>query len=320
MASSATVSVALLLPDNALGSAVAAMADMFRAANRFAPEGVRFHTEVVAPDPAARPFGEGLSFRPGPSEARYDLAILPPVMGQEAFPLEANTGAWLQRAAAEGTTLCSVCASAFFLAEAGVLEGKTATTHWSLEERFRSRFPHIPLEINRLLIDHGKVITCGGVTAYNELVLHLVARYASVEAAFGLARLLLIDPGRASQALYKGMETRIVTGDREIAGLAAWMEEHLEREITVEGLAARAGMAPRTLLRRFKNATGKLPSVHLQDLRVERAKTLLATTAFSFPEITDRCGYRDVSSFRRLFSEKAGVSPGTYRKRFALFG
>lgn len=313
------VSVALLLLDNALGSAVAAMADMFRVANRFAPEGVRFHTEVVAPDPAARLFGEGLAFRPGPPDARYDLVILPPVMERETFLLEPGTGAWLRRAAEGGAVLCSVCASAFFLAEAGVLEGKSATTHWSLEEGFRARFPHIPLEINRLLIDHGNVITCGGVTAYNELVLHLVARYASVETAFQLARLLLIDPGRDSQALYKSVKTRIVTDDREIARIAAWMEERLEEEITVESLAARAGMAPRTLLRRFKSAAGKLPSVHLQDLRVERAKTLLATTPLSFPEITGRCGYRDASSFRRLFTEKAGASPGAYRKRFALF-
>lgn len=120
------------------------------------------------------------------------------------------------------------------------------------------------------------------------------------------------------QTPYKAFDSNVHHADEEIAKIQAWMGEHIDDQLTLESLAARAGLEKRTFVRRFKKATGSTPIVYLQNLRIGKARTLLETTGRSFDTITYEVGYSDVSSFRRLFKKTTGLTPSGYRKRFAL--
>lgn len=224
---------------------------------------------------------------------------------------------WLRVQHRRGACLASVCAGSFLLAEAGVLHGRAATTHWRLAERFRQSYPQVALQPDKMLIDVGDVVTAGGVTAYLDLALHLVRRFGSPELASLCARVMLVDGGRQLQTPYMSSQFRKAPGDAPIARVQAWLDDHFRETISLKTLAAQAGLGERTFLRRFRKATGETPLGYLQQLRIEAARTLLETTGENIDEITWRIGYENSTSFRRLFKSVTGMSPNAYRRRFS---
>ncbi|APR76048.1 Transcriptional regulator, AraC family protein [Minicystis rosea] len=290
--------------------------------------------------PGAGPFCETVLVAPGGSPVRsfQGLALLPqqalegsgpwdvvvvPAASEEPDAILARVELieWLSACHRQGACLGAVCAGSFLLAGCGVLGARPATTHWRLAERFRERFPSVPLKPDQMLIDGGDYVCAGGVTAYLDLALHLVARFASPETAAMTARLLLIDPNRRTQRPYEVFQGRKGHGDVAVLRAQEWLEARTGSEkITMRGLARAAGLGERTLLRRFQKATGDTPRGYLQALRVEVAKRLLETTDLGMDQITTRAGATDPSSFRRLFKLRTGLTPGEYRRRFAVRG
>ncbi|WLT30812.1 GlxA family transcriptional regulator [Geothrix sp. PMB-07] len=258
----------------------------------------------------------------GPLEAPttpWTALLLPPSLTGGALPEpSAARTDWLSARHAEGTVLCSVCAGAFLLAETGLLEGRPATTHWALAERFAGRFPGVALDADRLLIDDGDLITAGGLMAWVDLGLRLVDRYLGSAALLATARYFLVDPGGREQRFYSSFVPPLTHGDAAILKVQHWLQAHSGDKVSVPQLAARAKLGDRTFLRRFQRATGLNPGQYLQRLRVGKARDLLEQSDAAIDEVAWQVGYEDPSAFRRVFHKVMGLSPGEYRRRFAV--
>ncbi len=216
-----------------------------------------------------------------------------------------------------GVLLASACTGTFLLAEAGLLEGKTVTTHWRAAEQFRRRYPDIHLEADKLLIDNGDIISAGGATAFIELCFHIIERFESQAIASAVSKLHVFDGRREQQAPYVMFSGFKSHKDERVKHAQEWMEQNYAGQFAMDDVAARVGLGARTFKRRFKEATGETPIGYLQQVRIEAVKHLLETTLQSFNEIIWKVGYEDISSFRRLFKRDTGCTMEQYRRRFS---
>jgi len=320
------LNIAILAFDNCLLSSIAGPLDLFTVANW-----ERKKRDKTGTTPFCR--WEILSVDGGPivcfsqepliphrslNDCREpDLIILPSVLGNiESLRQEKEAIAWIKDQHQRGAVVASVCAGAFLAAEAGILNGREATTHWQLADRFRQTYRKVNLQVDRLLIDGEDYLCAGGTSAHQDLAIYLIEKYGSAELADACARMMLIDRGRRDQAPYIRFRRQKNHGDEKIALIQSYLEQHLTEKITVVEMARMACLVERTFLRRFKKATGDSPLGYLQRLRVEAAKRLLERGETRIDLITNAVGYEDASSFRRLFKQIVGVSPTVYRRRF----
>ena len=320
------IRIAVLGLNDCVPSTVAGPLDVFATANlmgRSLGTSPDFSAEIVAARPGPVRGFHGLELSPRTvlgMGTDYDVIVIPAVLGNlEAMLCEREALGWLRTQHERGAMLCAVCAGVFLLAETGLLEGREATTHWNLAGQFRDRYPMVLLKPERLLVDHGDVVTAGGITAYLDLCLHLVARLASPELAALCSKVLLVDPGRRSQVPYTMHAMPRGHGDQAVLRAQDWLEDRLGGDVSLEAAAGAAGLGVRTLLRRFRKATGHTPLEYVQRLRVEMAKRLLETTDRTVDDLACAVGYADPASFRRLFKTHTGLAPGAYRRRFSLF-
>jgi len=320
--------------DGALASAITGVIDLFRLAgvtwariNDTPPE-QQFTTQLLTE--GGRPCrcingitlmadGDWRDIPTGNSQA--DLVIVPTIGAPIAQVLEANSGLinWLSdfREAPSGQVrVASNCTGAFLLAEAGLLEGRQATTHWGFSHQFRQRFPGVALHPDKLITVDGHIACAGGGMAWWDLGVYLVERYAGAKVARELAKAFVIDAGRTSQAPYGALQARRYHSDAAILKLQDWLDVNHTRPVTLQDLAAFAGLTERSLIRRFKAATGDTPTGYLQLLRIEAARKHLENSRVAVEEVTRLVGYEDVSSFSRLFRKHTGLAPGIYRARF----
>ncbi|RKG76886.1 GlxA family transcriptional regulator [Corallococcus terminator] len=320
-----TTRIAVLALEGCVASSVTGPLDVFAMANILGREqglGESFAAEVVSlrPGPVRSFHGVEVAARhvPGPSD-RFDLILVPAMVGPlEAIVAERAVVAWLAEQHARGARLAAVCAGVLLLAETGLLDGREATTHWGLAHSFAARYPRVTLKSELLVVDNGDVLTAGGVTAYLDLCLHLVARHASSELAMHCARMLLVEPARRFQAPFAVHTSPRGHGDSAVLLAQDWLEAHLSGPVTLEGAARAASLGQRTLLRRFRKATGDTPLDYVQRLRIETAKRLLETTPRTVEDITQAVGYADATSFRRRFKARTGLTPDGYRRRFVI--
>jgi transcriptional regulator GlxA family with amidase domain len=224
---------------------------------------------------------------------------------------------WIQACAARGARVVAMCTGAFLLAETGLLDGRTATTHWNFADLFRKRYPKVNLRADRLIVDEGNIITSGAATSFIDLVLYLIELYCGREAAILTAKVMLIEMGRYTQLPYTIFSTRKMHDDTEILRAQQFIENNLTRDLTIGLLAKCARMSARNFTRRFHAAVGELPSLYVQKLRIEKAKRLLERTNDSIASIMGKVGYSDERSFRRLFRTLTKVSPHLYRRQYA---
>lgn len=180
----------------------------------------------------------------------------------------------------------------------------------------RLQFPRIKVELDQLIIDNGDFFCSGGANAGGDLALYLVANYAGEQVASQTARMMLMDSDRRHQSTYSALQLEKHQVGQEVAHVQNWIDEHYNKEITVDLLAEKAGMSRRTLERHFKNATGNSPRRYLQLIRVENAKQLLEYSDSTFDEITYLVGYEDSSTFSRMFKKTTGLSPNSYKKKY----
>ncbi|WP_320009313.1 helix-turn-helix domain-containing protein [Maridesulfovibrio sp.] len=319
--------VAILAYNNCLVSAVAGVLEILAIANSYAAgSGSEMEFSgfiIVSPD------GENVDGFVGfPVEVEGsildvepDILVLPPVFGK-IDPL-LNDEVLIKRIAfleQQGTLIASACAGSFLMARAGLLDGKPATTHWRLAADFAARFEKVDLQEGRMLIDGGSYICAGGAMAWQDLALHLVARFMGRDKAAACAKILVMDSTRDVQTPYFMFEAKSGVqgfGDHQIADVQKWMQENYSKPMQIAMLAEKSSLGERTFLRRFKAATGMTPNNYLQQLRIEAARHLLEVSAKSVEEITVAVGYDNGSSFRRLFKRLTGVSPREYRSRFS---
>ncbi|GLK91027.1 GlxA family transcriptional regulator [Pseudomonas turukhanskensis] len=249
-----------------------------------------------------------------------DLVLIPGFLFtlKQALPAFPAYAAWLNRQHAQGAVLASMCTAAFVLAEAGLLNGIRATTHWAFADLFRRRYELALLDEAQILCEDNRVITSGGASAAMDLLLHLVRRFASLELAQQCSKYLLVDAVRSEQSVYVMWSLPKNHGDGEILRVQNWLDDHFAEPLLIDELARQFGFGERNFKRRFKEATGSTPITYLQTLRLEKAKHLLENTRMSLDSITYKVGYEDSNSFRRLFQQRVGLLPAAYRKRFQV--
>jgi len=225
---------------------------------------------------------------------------------------------WLRRRHKRGVTIASVCPRVGLVAATGLLDGKRATTHWGLAERFREKYPKVKW-MPELMVTEDRGFYCGGgVNASLDLSLYLVERFCGHDVAMQTAKALLIETPRAWQAGFAIVPLKTEHSDDAISSAQEWLHQNFQRTFRLEAPARRVGMSLRNFVRRFKQATGDSPLIYLQKLRVAAAKRLLESDHRTMQEISDAAGYQDVAFFRGLFQRHTGVSPSAYRRRFGL--
>jgi transcriptional regulator GlxA family with amidase domain len=248
-----------------------------------------------------------------------DTVIVPGMYQRDAYEqgrLAPEQAALLRGAADRGARLVSICTGAFALAAAGLLDGRSATTHWRSADRFRRLYPAVRLDPDVLFVDDGDVLTSAGVAAGIDLCLHLLRADHGSEVANGMARRMVVAPWReGGQAQY--IERPVpAAGGASTAATRAWALAHLDRPVGLERLAAHASMSVRTFTRRFREETGLSPNRWLTRQRIEAARHLLEATDLPVDQVARRCGFGTTASLRQHLHAALGVSPAAYRRTF----
>ena len=287
--------------------------------------GAGFDPRIVSPVEGAFTSRSGIPVTPHEQltgNAVPDVIIVPDVslrLAEDPRGRWPEVAAYLKRMHEAGATVCSVCTGSLILADAGLLDGRKATTHWGYIEMFRRCFPGVDLEPERVFVsgDHdGSVITTGGPATWEELALYLIARYRGEAAAIRAAKIWLLGDRSDGTMLYAAMVRPKRHEDKAIADAQVWLADNYGIANPVARLVERSGLPERSFKRRFKQATGYTPIDYVQTLRIEEAKQLLETTDTPVDSLGTIIGYEDPTFFRRLFKRSTGVTPSRYRQRF----
>ena len=225
---------------------------------------------------------------------------------------------WLRRWHKRGAAIASVCSGVGLIAATGMLDGKRATTHWALAEKFRKLYPGVKWMPELMVTEDHGFYCGGGVHAALDLSLYLVEKFCGHEVAMQTAKALLIDTPRAWQAGFAIVPLKTDHTDDSISSAQEWLHHNFHKDFPLDTPARRVGMSLRNFVRRFKQATGDSPLMYLQKLRIAAAKRLLESDHRTVQEISDAVGYQDVAFFRDLFQRHTGVSPSAYRERFGV--
>ncbi len=320
------VRVGIVAIDDCLTVAVGGLLDVFAVANRWhrirTPQGKRLFEPSIRSD---RTVVNSFTGYPIPIDGSLkswegDVLICSAVAHDPVRTMEQNSdladslGVIATR---RGVTVASVCTGAFFLAEAGLLQNRRATTNPMYARSFSARYPSVELCLSRVLVDEGPVITAGTVSAGLNLALHLVEKHGGVEIASLTAKALAIDKNRVSQAPYLIPSYRLEEGDALTVRTQRWLEaHHSDAGVDLEGAAQALGASSRTLQRHFTGVTGIGPMHYLRLVRLEAAKRLLETTDESIEAVAWKVGYSEVGTFHRMFKAQVELTPAAYRSKF----
>ena len=324
--------MAILAYDGCIASGIAGPIDICKFANT--------HHEIMFPDETSELFSwqvisvDGRPVRTSSNmifnvdaslqcHEPIDVLIIPGVdhaRGREVLELirrmPPELYEWLRGLNDKGVMIASLCSGTFFLAHAGMLDYRKCTTSWWLTPILKNYYPKIQLQSTDVVTEDGNILCSGAIGSYMHLCIKIIERFGAKEIAKRCAKTILINSQLASQApfvpLYKGSKKT----DEMVHRAIEWLREHLHEELNLERMADQFAVSERTFIRRFKQSTGKPPKQFLQSLRIDEARRLLETTVLSLDEITEKVGYSDVSSFRRLFKREVKLSPADYRKQY----
>ena len=250
---------------------------------------------------------------------KTDIIVLPASGWDVMERISQNTALlpWLKKWHTKGAYIAGICTGAAFLAECGLLDGRRATTHWALAHILRERYPNVLWQPDQFVTEDGKLLCSGGVYASIDLSLHLVEKFCGHEIAVQVAKSLLVSMPRMRQSGYSVSPLSRPHSDDKIRQTEEYLQKHFDSESPIDFLARHAGMSPRNFIRRFKAATGHLPGVYIQLLRVAAAKELLERGAASIQNVCTKVGYEDAAFFRTVFKRHTGMTPAEYRTNFA---
>ena len=289
------------------------------------PPSATFTVQIVAQ--TTKPFrcASGVLLEPDFSFAeapKADVVIVPGmnVTWKERLPAEERPAFdWLIQQHQAGTRLTAACTGAIYLAETGLLDGIEVTTNWAYDDLFLRLFPKVRLRTDQSICfshPHQGIVTAGATTGWQELALFLVANYAGIEEARRVAKLWLIGTSRGLQKSFAVRPASLPHGDALIEDAQAWVAEAYATANPVQEMTQRSGLPPTTFARRFRKATGQSPQDYVLTLRMEEAKQILETSKTTVEDIALAVGYGDLSSFRRIFKRKSGITPSEHRRMF----
>ena len=239
------------------------------------------------------------------SISNSDLIFIPGIWGnpRSSLPKLKPMMNWLVQQYTAGSTLCSIVTGSYFLAEAGLLQGRSATTHWRFFDEFTQRYP----------TSDERLYCTGSINAVRDLMLHFVEQLYGDSIAREIARQFTHELKRSYESLLLNEDQQRSHHDEEIIKVQEWLDQNYQAGVVISGLAKRFKLSVRSLNRRFKLATNASPLQYLQSLRIEHAKELLKQSNLAVSEVADMVGYQDASYFTSLFKKVTAVTPIEYR-------
>lgn len=323
-----SVRVCIVALPSVLGSSVCGPMDVLGTANLLSERRL-FSVSVHTPgrEPPSSSYGLVLGAKPGLPRSQQHIVLVPgfgvTAMAGAAQQVESEVARqarlcrWLRRQSQGGAIVAANCAGTFVLAEAGLLDGRTATTSWWLKDAFAARYPGVHLDADALVSEGGSVLTAGAAMSHLDLALHLVERFGGAALARACAKVLVLDRGRHTQAAYT-IPDHARSQDAVVREAIACMKAELSRPRSMAALASSVGVTARTLNRKFRHALGTTPLQYRCKLRIDEARRRLEQPGQSVDAVARAVGYADASAFYRAFTKAVGLSPRAYQQRFGL--
>lgn len=327
------INIAIVVSERCQASGVMAVLDLFVAANychgHFMHKGYEvFATQLIGLNTYQQAYN-GCSIGPLQSldeTPRPDVLVIPGIIEAIGSPTKIKNelakyqrwfetlGLWQK----EGTLIVASCSGNLLVAASNLAQGRTLTCHWAMEQVAQEIFPNESFDADDTLFDHGNMISSGGSTAINQMILFTIERLVSRELSLLTAKMMLIQPEPTKQSSFAVFQPNKRHGDTTVINLQNWLEENFTTSVLIGTLAQQFNISERQLGRRFKKATGETPSNYLQRLRLEHVKRCLENSNSPANTIIWDAGYEDLSSFRRLFKRNTGMTMNEYRQHFGL--
>jgi len=249
---------------------------------------------------------------------KTDLIIIPSLNHNYQKAVKGNQAMinWIERQYRQGAEVASICTGAFLLASSGLLDGRVCSTHWSVADNFRTMFPRVDLQTDKLITDENGIYTNGGAYSFLNLLIYLVEKYYDRQTAIFCSKVFQIEMDRQSQSpftIFTGQKTH---GDDVVKKAQAYIEGHVDEKISVEQLSSHFSVGRRNFDRRFIRATGNTPVEYSQRVKIESAKKAFETTRKTINEVMYDVGYSDMKAFREVFRKITGMSPLAYRSKY----
>ncbi|WAF88248.1 GlxA family transcriptional regulator [Metapseudomonas otitidis] len=312
--------VAVLVYPDVLMLDVSGPVEVFSIANRYLPPEQQYRVFTVSTREAIVRASNGMRLvadhllDDAPRE--LDLLLVPGGPGAYNFN-QPELLPWLRETVARTPRHGSICTGAFILGEAGLLDERRVTTHWNYTERLARRFPRAQVEVDRIYLQDGELVTSGGITAGIDMALAILADDHGRKIAVDVAKVLLVAMKRqGGQAQFSPLLAEVAREDTPIARAQRHVLEHLAEDLNVEALAGVAGLSSRHFARLFTREVGMTPTAFIHDARIDHARHLLESTDLPLKTIAFRSGFGSVRCMRELFTERLGLTPAQYRHQF----
>jgi len=299
--------------------------DVFATTNRFLPPGRQYRVEVVTS--SLQPYIVGMCGLQFAGARHYSTlegeidTLLVPGVEPEKVRLSPSLLRWFRLRAEKSRRVGSICTGAYVMAQAGLLDGKRAATHWAFVKELSSRFPAVTIDGNPIWIRDGNIYSSAGVTSGIDLSLALVEEDHGQKVALEVARALVVflcRPGNQAQFSVSLRDQR--TENRPLRDLQVWVVENLQGDLSTPALAARAAMSERNFQRVFTKEIGKSPALYVEEIRIEAVRRKLERTTRSLEEIAAACGFGSADVMSRSFQRQLKTTPAEYRARFRTSG
>lgn len=249
---------------------------------------------------------------------KTNLVIIPSLNHNYEKAMQGNQSliSWIAKQYKQGAEIASVCTGAYLLASTGLLDGKICSTHWAVADNFRSTFPKVNLQTDKLITDENGIYTNGGAYSFLNLMLYLVEKNFDRETAIYCSKVFQIEMDRQSQSGFVIFKGQKLHGDEMVKEAQSYIENNLREKISVEQLSSMFFVGRRNFDRRFIKATGNTPIEYLQRAKIESAKRAFETSRKTINEVMYEVGYSDVKAFRDVFRKITGMSPLEYRNKY----
>lgn len=250
--------------------------------------------------------------------AKTNLIIIPSLNHNFQKSVKGNQPMidWIEKQYKNGTEVASICTGSFLLASSGLLNGKSCSTHWAFGDAFRTLFPKVNLQTDKLITDESGIYTNGGAFSYLNLIIYLVEKYFDRQTAIFCSKIFQIEMDRQSQSEFIIFKGQKLHGDSIVKQAQSYIENHLHEKISIGDLSSKFAVGRRNFDRRFIKATGNTPVEYAQRVKIEAAKKTFESSRKNINEVMHEVGYSDVKAFREVFRKITGMSPLQYKSKY----